>query len=131
MRFDRCLHFAAFSGLLIGLTGCQLLQGMEEDRRIRLARADHEACVERGYDYPGPAYTECRMEVHDARLYEQWMELHMSLKQQAAAEPGNLPHRTSEPYRPLRIEDYRCEMRRDAESAPWIHCFEDFRARNK
>ncbi|MDX1443865.1 MAG: hypothetical protein R3270_08860 [Gammaproteobacteria bacterium] len=68
---------------------------------------------------------ECRLDLHDRRLREQWMELEMSRQQQATMEPANLPRRSNEAYRPLRLEDYRCEMREDAEGQPWIHCFEE------
>lgn len=113
------------------LGGCQLLQDLESSRRMETARTEHANCVERGYDYPGLAYTECRMDLHDKRLQQRWMELQMSLDQQAAAEPASMPRRSAEPYRPLRLEDYRCEMRQDAEAQPWIHCFEDVAARQR
>lgn len=132
MQIDRCLQNvlermpAATIALLVVtvLGGCQMLQTFESERRIRIAKAEHEACVERGYEFPGLAYTECRMDLHDKRLQERWMELQMSMEQQAAAEPGRLPRRSTETYRPLRLEDYRCEIRRDTGQEAWIDCFE-------
>ncbi len=131
MRIDRCLqnrHERGLTALIVLLAitllgGCQMLQSFESERRVKVAKAEHEACVERGYDFPGLAYTECRMDLHDKRLQERWMELQMSVERQAA-EPGQLPRRGNETYRPLRLEDYRCEMRRDAEQQVWIDCFE-------
>ena len=132
MQIDRCLQNRRISRLTVVavllastmLSGCQLLQSFESERRIELARKEHEACVDRGYEFPGLAYTECRMDLHDKRLQKRWMELQMSIEQQAAAEPGRLPQRGNETYRPLQLDDYRCEMRRDAEDQPWIACFE-------
>lgn len=125
MLIDRCLQFTALLMFVAVAGGCQLLGGMESERRYHLAIADDAACTERGYEYPGDAYVECRYELQDSRLRKQWMEMQMSLRQQSAMEPGALPNRSNEPYRPMRREGFRCEFRRDAEQAAWIDCYEN------
>lgn len=130
MRIDTCLHLAVFSLLFGALGGCSWLQSLEQNRRIEAAIQDDAACRERGYEYPGGAYRECRLQLHDARLREQHMELQMSRQYDRSTDPGSLPQQqATDPYRPLRLEDYACELRRDEEGQPWIHCSESARAR--
>ena len=69
--------------------GCQWLAQIDSNRNVEQARLDDDACQDRGYRWPGDAYTECRRQLADARQREQGQELQMS-RQQGAPEVGKM-----------------------------------------
>jgi hypothetical protein len=74
-----CYIYVAFLLMLpicvIGTHGCQWLGRMDQTRAFETARADHAACTEGGYTWPGDAYTDCRRIRADARQRQQFWDL--------------------------------------------------------
>ena len=98
------------------------MSDVERARRVESARVDDRACRNAGYEWPSPAYTDCRRFRFDARQREQWQELQM-LNRQQHSEPGIPSLSPDEPYRPVRKENFRCiDAKVDGE--PFIDCRE-------
>lgn len=103
--------------------GCQWIAQLDANRAADQAELDHDACNERGYSWPGDAYTECRRQRADTRQREQWQELQMS-RQQGQPEVGIRAGSSLEPYRPIPEDRFRCEEAVDTKGNTYIDCGE-------
>lgn len=99
---------------------------MDVSRNEEQARLDDAACAERGYAWPGDAYTECRRQLADARQREQWQELQLS-RQQQRPEIGIQAESPIEPYRPIPERDFHCRRATDSAGDNYIACGEERR----
>lgn len=103
--------------------GCQWLAKLDADRNVEQARIDDTICRQRGYEWPGEAYTECRRQQADALQHEQWQALQMS-RQQQSPQVAIRPEGPVEPYRPIREDRFRCEEAVANDGARYIDCIE-------
>jgi hypothetical protein len=109
---------------LASFQGCQWMAQLDADRTAEQAQLDDAACAERGYSWPGDAYTECRRQRADERQREQWQELQMS-RQQGQPEVGVRAGSSLEPYRPIPENRFQCEEEVDDTGRRYIDCSEE------
>lgn len=111
-------------GFLLSLSACSALKEHGKERRFHLAKKDHVACADRGFDFPSEKYRKCRLAQLDEREKKQWMEMQMV---QRSTDPNtneifipNMPDRI-EQYRPISEEHFECELRFHGD-AEYIYC---------
>ncbi len=109
--------------LCAGLPGCAWLSAFDEASTYEAAEADHQRCRERGYEWPGDAYVECRRQLADNRERARWQELNLSRPPQQNGELG-IPQTVSEPYRPIREDSFACRDATTRDGDPYVHCEE-------
>ena len=115
--------FALAAALLGGSAGCAWLAKHDRAQVVENARADHDACRQRGYIWPSDAYKECRLDLLNKREYKDWQALDIMRQQQAAA-PGEIRSGAREPFRPVRWENFYCERRSADDGYDYIYCGE-------
>ena len=112
-------------GVLAATSGCAGLQSLESGQTERQARVDDRTCRDRGYTWPSEAYLECRLDLRNQRARENWQRLEMA-RSQEAMNPGSIAtHGSSTPFRPVRKENFYCELRPSTrEDIDYVYCGE-------
>lgn len=124
MRFIRFLCFLTVFGALAAASGgCTWLAQHDQDRVVELARADNDACRDRGYIWPSDAYKECRLDLLNKREYDRWRELDL-MRQQQTIKPGEILAGGGDAFRPVRWENFFCEQRTANDGYAYIYCGE-------
>lgn len=105
-------------------TACASYSAHRHASRLALARQDDAACLAQGWRYPEPRYVSCRMDLQDARLHKDWMNL--QLMQQTRNQPAGIPqpYPYKEAYRPLDRDHFSCRLSREA-NQDYVLCDED------
>ena len=106
-------------------SGCAGLQSLESGQTEKLAIADDRNCRDRGYTWPSEAYLECRLDLQNRRARENWQRLEMARSQQAMNPGGMGTQGTNAPFRPVRKENFHCELRPSTrDDIDYIYCGE-------
>jgi hypothetical protein len=103
---------------------CASYAAHQHASNLALAQQDDAACQAQGWHYPEPRYVSCRMDLQDARLHKDWMNLqlmHQTQNQPAAIPP---PYPYQEVYRPLDRHHFSCRMTHEA-GQDYVLCDED------
>lgn len=106
------------------LSACTSYARHEHSRVLATAKQDDAACQAQGWRFPEPRYVTCRMDLQDARLHRDWMNL--QLMHQTQAQPTGIPpaYPYKETYRPLNRDRYSCRLIQEG-GQDYVLCDED------
>ena len=118
------LRTVAGFALALLVTGCASYAMHQHMRVLAQATQDDAACEAQGWRYPEPRYVTCRMQLQDARLHKDWMNL--QLMHQTQAQPTGIPqaYPYKEVYRPLDRDHFSCQMSHEG-GQDYVLCDED------
>lgn len=74
--------------LLLAASACSTLGDRQHAEQLSSSRLDNDYCVDHGLHYPDPAYTQCRRQLVDQRLYRDWQNLQLMHQTGRPANPA-------------------------------------------